>query len=143
MKLIWLAIAIGFAIAEMMTATVTLIWFSISAIILIFLSSFIESIMLQIIIFGVISTILLITATKKIIKKNDTYNYHTNLQGILNERGLVKVEILPKQTGIVVVMGEEWSAISFDEEKIEVGTYVKILKIEGVKLVVEKYREVE
>ena len=44
MKLIWLIVAILFAVAELMTTTLTLIWFSIGAVILIFLSSIIDSI---------------------------------------------------------------------------------------------------
>ena len=43
MKLIWLIVAILFAVAELMTTTLTLIWFSIGAVILIFLSSIIDS----------------------------------------------------------------------------------------------------
>ena len=139
MKLVWLAVAIGFAIAEMMTTTVTLIWFSLSAIILVFISGFIESIVIQIVIFGLISTVLLVVATKMFIKKDTNYKYDTNLQGVLNERGLVKKEIQPKNTGIVVIRGEEWSAISLSGEVIPKDTYVKIIKIEGVKLIVEKY----
>ena len=39
MKIVWLVVAILFAVAELMTTTLTLIWFSIGAVILIFLSS--------------------------------------------------------------------------------------------------------
>ena len=73
MKLVWLVIAILFAIAELMTTTLTLIWFSIGAIILIFLSSIIDSILIQIIIFSIISTLMLIIATKKFIKQDKEY----------------------------------------------------------------------
>ena len=65
MKLIWLIVAILFAVAELMTTTLTLIWFSIGAVILIFLSSIIDSILIQIIIFAIISTLMLTIATKK------------------------------------------------------------------------------
>ena len=57
MKLIWLIVAILFAVAELMTTTLTLIWFSIGAVILIFLSSIIDSILIQIIIFAIISIV--------------------------------------------------------------------------------------
>ena len=69
MKLIWLIVAVLFGIAEMLTPSLTLIWFSVGAVILIFLSSFIESIFLQILIFAVISIAMLVVATKKILKK--------------------------------------------------------------------------
>ncbi|MGL6105186.1 NfeD family protein [Romboutsia sp.] len=138
MKLLWLAIAIGFAIGEVMTTTLTLIWFSIGAVIVMFLSSFIKNIFIQIIIFAVISTAMLIIATKKFVKEDKNYKYDTNLQAIINKRAIVKETIQKNKTGIVVLEGEEWTAVSINEEYIEKDEVVNIIKIEGVKLVVEK-----
>lgn len=138
MKIVWLVVAIVFGIGELLTPSLTLVWFSIGAIILIFLSSFIESIIVQVLLFAVISISLLAIATKKIVKKDENHKYDTNLQGVISKGGYVKEEILPNKTGIVVVGREEWTAVSFDNESIEKGTQVKILKIEGVKLVVMK-----
>ena len=50
--------------------------------------------------------------------------------------GIVKEEIPPYRTGIVTLTGEDWTAISANNEKIEKGKAVKIDRIEGVKLVV-------
>lgn len=138
MKLIWLVVAILFAVAELMTTTLTLIWFSIGAVILIFLSSIIDSILIQIAIFAIISTVMLIIATQKFIKQDKNYKYDTNLQAIINKKGIVKETIYPNQVGIVIIEGESWSAISYDNGKIDKGSMVKILKIEGVKVVVKK-----
>ncbi len=140
MKLIWLLIAIIFAIGEIVTPTLTLIWFSIGAFVLIFLSSFIDSILIQIIIFALISITLLVVVTKWIVKKDETYEYNTNLKAILCKTGVVKKEILPNNTGIVVVENEEWTSVSLDGETIEQGCIVKVIKIEGVKLIVEKIK---
>ena len=84
MKLIWLVVAILFAIGELMTTSLTLIWFSIGAIILIFLSSIIESIFIQIVIFSIISTVMLIITTKRFINQDKNYNYNTNLQAVIH-----------------------------------------------------------
>ena len=119
MKLIWLIVAILFAVAELMTTTLTLIWFSIGAVILIFLSSIIDSILIQIIIFAIISTLMLTIA-------------------IINKKGIVKETIYPNKVGIVIIEGESWSAISYDNEKIDKEEMVEVLKIEGVKVVVKK-----
>ncbi len=140
MSLVWLVIAIVFAVAELMTASLTLIWFSIAAIILIFVSKIVESIIVQTIIFGIISTVLLVVATKKFIKQDENYKYNTNLQAIINEKGFIKEEINPQKVGIVSLGGEDWSAISIDNETILKGEHVRVLKIEGVKLVVEKIK---
>lgn len=138
MKLLWLIVAIIFAIAEAMTPSLTLIWFSIGALILIFLSTFIQSILIQVILFGIISVTLLIVATKIIVKKDENHQYDTNLQAIVKKIGVVRKDILPNETGIVVVENEEWSAISANNEAILENTEVEILKIEGVKLIVSK-----
>ena len=140
MKMIWLFIAIIFAVAEMTTVTLTLVWFSISAIIMIFLSSIIENIVVQIVIYGILSTSMLVIATKKFVKEDENYKYDTNLQAILNEKAIVKEDIPNIGTGLVVVRGEEWSAVSLNNEYIEKDEYVRVVKIEGVKLIVEKYK---
>ncbi|MEG1310743.1 MAG: NfeD family protein [Romboutsia sp.] len=138
MKLVWLIVAIVFAIVEVITPSLTLIWFSIGALIVLFLSSFIESIFLQIALFAMISIALLFIATKKIIKKDENYKYNTNLQAIISKRCIVKSEILPEKVGTVVLDSQEWSAVSVNGEKIETGEIVEVVKIEGVKLVVKK-----
>lgn len=140
MKLLWLAIAVAFAIGELMTPTLTLIWFSIGAIIVMFLSSFIKNIFIQIIIFAGVSTVMLIIATKKFVKEDKNYKYNTNLQAIINKKALVKETIPKNKTGIVVLEGEEWTAVSSCEEDISKDEVVNIVKIEGVKLVVEKVK---
>lgn len=137
MKLVWLIVAIAFGIMELLTPSLTLIWFSIGAVILIFLSSFIDSIIIQVLVFTVISIAMLAIATKKIVKKDESYQYHTNLQGVISKGGIVKEDILPSKPGIVVVGREEWTAVSFNDEPIKKGEKVDIIKIEGVKLIVK------
>lgn len=138
MKLIWLVVAIVFAIGEAMTPSLTLIWFSIGALAVFVLSSFIDSILLQILLFATISITLLFIATKKIVKKDENYKYNTNLQGMIGKRGIVKSNIPEDKTGIVVVDGEEWSAISINNDTIKEEEIVEVIKIEGVKLIVKK-----
>ena len=140
MKLIWLAVAIIFAIGEAMTPSLTLIWFSIGAVVLIFLSSFIESILIQVVVFAVISIALLVIATKTIVKNDEKHEYNTNLQAIIKKTGVVKKDIILNKTGIVVVENEEWTAISLNGEMIEKEAIVEVVRIEGVKLVVKKIK---
>jgi len=137
MNTVWLIIAVAFGIAELMTTSLTLVWFSIGALVLMVLSTFIESVIIQIALFAAISITLLVTFTKYFVDKDKTFKYNTNLQGIEQKTGVVKVEILPYATGIVTLTGEDWTAISDSNEKIEVGQLVKVIRIEGVKLVVK------
>lgn len=137
MNTVWLIVAVAFGIAELMTTSLTLVWFSIGALILMVLSTFIESIIIQIALFAAISITLLVVFTKYFVDKDKTYRYNTNLQGIEQRTGIVKEEIPSHMTGIVTLTGEDWTAISEDGEKIQVGQLVKVIRIEGVKLVVK------
>lgn len=139
----WLIIAVIFGIAELMTTSLTLVWFSIGALVMSFLAIFIESILLQIIIFGVISVILLVIATKYLVDRDKDVKYSTNLQGIISKNALVIEDIEAYSTGLVKINGEQWTAISKNEVKIEKNKIVKIVAIEGVKLIVEEVRESE
>ena len=138
MKLIWLVVAIVFAIGEAMTPSLTLIGFSIGALLVLVFSSFIDSILLQIILFAIVSISLLFIATKNIVKKDKDYKYNTNLQGMIGKVGTVKSDILKNNVGIVVVDGEKWSAISINNDIIKKEESVEVIKIEGVKLIVRK-----
>ena len=137
LKLFWLVVAILFGIGELFTTSLTLIWFSIGALVVLIFNNFIPILIHQVIIFAVISISLLVIVTKKIVKDDKNHKYETNLQGILSKRGVVKEDIHPYKTGIVIVNGEEWTAVGVDNEIIEKGTNVEVLKIEGVKLVVK------
>ena len=137
MNTVWLIVAVAFGIAELMTTSLTLVWFSIGALILMVLSTFIESIIIQIALFAAISITLLVVFTKYFVDKDKTYRYNTNLQGIEQRTGIVKEEIPSHMTGIVTLTGEDWTAISEDGEKIKVGQLVKVIRIEGFKLVVK------
>ena len=64
MNTVWLIVAVAFGIAELMTTSLTLVWFSIGALILMVLSTFIESIIIQIALFAAISITLLVVFTK-------------------------------------------------------------------------------
>ena len=63
-------------------------------------------------------------------------NEKTNFDRIIGMRGVVTEDIDDLVIGEVMVDGKKWSAIS--DSPIKKGEKVKIVKIEGVKLVVER-----
>ena len=73
----WFIVAIIFGVGELMTTSLTLIWFSIGALLVMFLSIFIESILWQVIIFAVVSIILLVIATKYLVDRDKNVKYNT------------------------------------------------------------------
>lgn len=135
---LWFIVAVIFGVGELMTASLTLIWFSIGALLAMFLSIFIESILLQIIIFAAVSIILLVIATKYLVDRDKDVKYSTNLQGLISQKAIVTQDIEPYEVGAAKLNGEEWSAVSKDETKIEIGRLVEVVAIEGVKLIVKE-----
>ena len=133
----WLIVAVIFGVGELMTTSLTLVWFSIGALVVMLLSIFIESILWQVLVFAAISIILLVIATKYLVNRDKDVKYDTNLQGIISKKAVVIQDIEPYKTGLVKINGEEWTAISDEETTIKKGTIVEITAIEGVKLIVK------
>ncbi len=138
----WFILAIIFGVGELMTTSLTLIWFSIGALVTMLLSIFIESILLQVVIFVAISIVLLVVVTKYLVDRDKNVKYNTNLQGIISKKGIVIKDIELYETGIVKLNGEEWTAISKDKVKIEKGRIVEVVEIEGVKLIVREESDI-
>ncbi|MDR1774645.1 MAG: NfeD family protein [Clostridioides sp.] len=138
MKIIWIIVGVAFAIAELIVPSLTMIWFSVGALIALILSFVVDNVFAQLAIFSIVSVPLFILATKYFVKKDENYTYNTNLQAVINKRGIVKFDILPNKPGIVVVDREEWTSVSVDNKEILAGQMVEVLRIEGVKLVVKK-----
>ena len=63
----------------------------------------------------------------------------TNLDRVIGMKGVVTENISELKVGEVKVDGKRWSAISKDF--LEKGSLVRILKIKGVKLEVERWEE--
>ena len=124
-----------------MSISIGTFWFSIGALLVMFLSIFIESILWQVIIFAVVSIILLVIATKYLVDRDKDVKYNTNLQGIISQKAIVTQTIEPYETGVAKLNGEEWTAMSKDETRIEAGKLVEVVAIEGVKLIVKEVSE--
>ena len=134
----WFIVAIIFGVGELMTTSLTLIWFSIGALVSMLLSPFIESVFIQVMIFAIVSIVLLVIATKYLVDRDKNVKYNTNLQGIISQKGIVVQDIELYEVGVVKLNGEEWSAISKDKVKIKKGSIVEVVQIEGVKLIVKE-----
>ena len=135
---IWLFIIIVLGILEAMTANLVSIWFIISGLFALITSFIFDNFLIQFAIFVVLGVLLLIT-TRDILEKKLVSKEKTNLDRIIGMKGVVTEEIDKLKVGEVTVDGKVWSAVS--STKVEVGRVVKILKIEGVKLIVEREEE--
>ncbi len=139
----WLILAGAFVIIEIATMGFLVFWFAIGALAALVVSFFIKSILVQSIVFLVVSTILLF-ATKPLVNKfmpKDSF-VKTNSYSIEGKVGRVTIDIEPIEgKGQVKVGGEAWSAKSADDTYIPKDTEVIVEKIEGVKVIVKTLKK--
>jgi len=109
------------------------------------LSARIFSLPVQLIIFSISTTISFLLMKRFagfLLKKNE--NVESNVYALTEKSGIVTKIIMPNKKGYVKIDGEEWSAIASDHaETISEGIVVKILKIEGNKVIVSPQEEEE
>ena len=141
---IWLILAGIFFIGEIATTGFLVFWFGVGALLAMVSSFFTTSIILQTVIF-VISSTILILATKPFVKKFvDIKTTNTNAYSIIGKNALVIKEIDPiHSTGQIKVDGEVWSAESQNSKVIPKGSEVKVIAIEGVKAIVKPVKIAE
>ncbi|MCI8588145.1 MAG: NfeD family protein [Bacilli bacterium] len=139
MSSIWMIIFVALAVFELITINLVSIWFAIGA-----LASFTVSLVssdttLQIAVFVIVSFITLVF-TKSFVKRIRTKDpIPTNLDRVIGKIGVVTEEITKLNPGEVKVDGKRWTAVA--NKKINVGSKVEILSIEGVKLSVKEVKE--
>ena len=135
MTFIWLGIVICLALIEIITINLTTIWFVASGLIALVLSIFIDSYILQFSVF-VIGGVLLLIFTRSYLVNKFSKSVKTNLDRVVGMKGIVTEEITKNNSGEVRVDGKRWTAIS--NKRIEKGKEVIIMRIDGVKLIVEE-----
>ena len=128
----WLVLVIILSVIEIATVSLVSIWFVASGIVVMILSFFIGDIAIQSTIFALLG-ILLLLVTRPIVAKLKS---KTNLDRIIGEEAIVTEDITKNNVGEVKVDGKRWSAIS--KNKCLKGDTVKVLRIDGVKLIVKK-----
>lgn len=133
---IWLGIFVVTIAVEFVTSDMVSIWFSLAAI-----PSFILALLnidpiVQISVFIIIAAILLIFTRPVVLKYFKVNEIKTNVDSVIGQEGVVTLEITENTVGRVQLRTQEWSAISV--EKISIGDKVRILDVEGNKVIVKK-----
>ena len=136
MAVIWLALAVIFLIIEAITVGLATIWFAAGAFAAFVLSLLNVPVLAQVVIFLAGSCCLLVFTRKIFVEKLRTGSESTNVDALIGETGIVTEEIRPLTVGQVKINGQIWSALGKDDETIEKDRLVKVIAIEGVKLIV-------
>lgn len=95
----------------------------------------------QIFIFLITSAVLIYFTRPFFNKKLKVGTEKTNIDSLIGEIAIVTEDIRPFETGLVKISGQVWTSKSINNELITRNSKVKILKIEGVKLIVEPIKE--
>ncbi len=143
MTVIWLIILVVLVVIELLTMGLTTIWFAGGALVAAVVSIFGAPLLLQIILFLVVSALLLFFTRPIAVKYFNKDRVRTNAESLVGRQAIVISEVDNLQgIGQVSVGGMEWSAkTKEDGVTLPVGTVVTILAINGVKLIVEERKE--
>ena len=135
----WFIAFVILLLIELVTVNLVTIWFAIGAVAAIITTIFTDSILIQCIVFTVVSVISLLI-TRPLFKKFKLFGVTpTNSDRVIGKVGEVTKRIGKNKYGEVKVYGNTWTASS--DKAIKVGERVKVLSIDGVKLVVEKEKK--
>ena len=139
MSLIWVIAFLGLLLVEFITVGLVSIWFAVGALGALITSFITESVLIQTIVFVIVSVITLIV-TKPLMKKFKVTNFEpTNSDRVIGKVVEVTKEIKSNEYGEVVVFGTVWLAASDKNHKV--GSKVVVQKIEGNKLIVKEEGE--
>ena len=138
--IIWLVILIVLLVIEVITLGLSTIWFAGGA-----LAAFIAALLganvaVQVVLFLAVSILLLIFTRPVVMRMLNKHKTATNAESLIGEQAIVTQTINNLMgRGEVFINGLEWMARSQqDNDTIEKDTVVRILRIDGVKLIVER-----
>lgn len=133
----WLIIAGLFFIGEIITVGFLVFWFGVGALFAMVVSFFTSNIIIQTAVF-VLSSAFLLFVTKPFVKKfANVKSTNTNAFSIIGKKALVIKEINSHSIGQIKINGEVWSAETENDETIPEGSEVEIIRINGVKAIVQ------
>ncbi len=140
MAAVWLVAMVILLVAEVMVPGLVCIWFAVGAFAAMLSAMFNAPLWLQLVWFLLVSMVAL-WLTRPLAKKYVNSRVQaTNADQVIGMEALVIEEIdNVMATGAVSVAGKDWTARTENgAEGIRAGEVVKVLRIEGVKLIVEK-----
>ena len=143
MSIFWLILMVICIVFEIATVGLVSIWFAGGALIACFLAMANIHVVIQVIVFLVVSLLLLIVTkpmAKEWINKD---RVRTNYEGIIGKvvRVTERVDNI-NETGTALINGQEWTARSKNDNIIlEQGEVAQVVNISGVKLILKNYQD--
>ena len=138
----WLVALVVLAVLEGVTVTLVSLWFALGALAALITSFFVDNIWIQFAVFLVVSLVTLLVIRPLAQRYVTPKQVATNADRAVGAEGVVTQAIDNRAAqGQVTVSGAGWTARSDSEELIPEGTPVRVLRIEGVKLIVASIKQ--
>ncbi|MDL2295679.1 NfeD family protein [Lachnospiraceae bacterium OttesenSCG-928-E19] len=140
---VWIVLLIVFLVIEIATVGLTCIWFAGGALAGLIADMVGLGLPWQIVVSIVVTAVLLIFTRPFAMKHINQHHERTNYEGIIGTvvRITETVDNI-NQTGRTILNGAEWTVRATQDDIIlKPGTIAKVVKIAGVKLIVEEYEE--
>lgn len=135
----WLVALVALAVLEAATVTLVSLWFALGALAALITSFFVNNIWIQFAVFLVVSLATLLVIRPLARRYVTPKQVATNADRAVGAEGVVTQAIDNRNAqGQVTVSGNVWTARADPEEPIPKGTLVRVLRIEGVKLIVTR-----
>lgn len=142
MSLFWLIAMVLFGVLEAVTVGLTSIWFAVGALAALIAASLGAFALVQVIVFLVVSFVTLLLVRPLAQRYINDRKEPTNADRVIGREAVVTQAIDNlKGEGQVNVSGTVWTARSQEEAPIPAGARVRILRIEGVKVIVSPVPE--
>ncbi len=140
MAVVWLVLTIVLAVIELTTLGLITIWFAIGSVFALFVALLGGNTWVQLIIFVIVSALTMLTVRPLATKYINSKIKKTNIDAVIGRKLIAKTDIdNVKGTGKVDMDGSTWlAASSFDEVVINAGEEVRVVRVSGAKLIVEK-----
>lgn len=137
MPFIWIGLAVVLAVLEISTTQLVSIWFVVGALAAAVTTVFTDSLLIQVIVFVLISAICLVVTRPFVKKVLKTKQINTNADSLIGKTGIITIEVdNTLAQGQISVNGQIWSARCEDDSSVlKVGQKAKVKSISGVKLI--------
>ena len=138
-KIVWLVLLLLFAGAEAASVGLTSIWFAAGALFALIAALLGGPLWIQITLFLTVSVLCLLAVRPLATRHLNSKVEATNADRVIGEQAQVTEDIDNiRGKGAVVIRGVAWTARSEDGSPVPAGSLVKVLRIEGVKVFVER-----
>ena len=139
--IIWLVLMVVFIAMEAATVQLISTWFAVGALASMIVCLLGAEVWLQLVVFFTVSIVLLSLLFPMARKHLKPKLVATNADALVNRICVVTEDIDPVEGGRVKLGDVTWSARTEGEAEIPAGKRVKVLKIQGAKVIVEEVKK--